>query len=527
MNYPVVLGFERFYSGLDSEERLAEGGLLLLNELNCVACHAPPKAWADQLSGSPGSNLEGVGDRYRHLDLELMIRSPRLLKRDTLMPSLFSGPDRDLVEIEDLKHYLASLKRPDPYPKRPEGDIDRGRTFYHQVGCVSCHAPEADYRPPHLSPETELDHTGLPHVPMNLADVYSEEALVEFLLDPNHHRPSMRMPEFDLSAQEAADLAAYLKAGPGLTISSGLSQALVAMRVFEPDPVRAKRGEAVFAKKRCYSCHEMEGAFAESRPVSAPLANLAERAAARFPEGLTEEANFGCLSARALEGGVPYYGLDAVQVRAILAALQKLHPDAPKRTAHQTSEARLDWEWQRLNCYACHEVDGKGGVEYGRDIFFTSKNPDSLTFGRNGFLPPNIAPYEKQLTVEWIRSKLGHGAPPMKARPYLRARMPQYHPHATAEMVAVWEKILPKSGARPSAFGQKEIKQFLKSPQDWISAQGADCATCHGATDETPPAAVRLDAAPHRLRVDFLEAFLNDPVGSHREIGIDLEAPDP
>ncbi|MDP4849983.1 MAG: hypothetical protein NWQ95_06510, partial [Verrucomicrobiales bacterium] len=41
VNYPFVVGFERFHSSNDDDEYLAAGGLILLNEMNCVACHAP------------------------------------------------------------------------------------------------------------------------------------------------------------------------------------------------------------------------------------------------------------------------------------------------------------------------------------------------------------------------------------------------------------------------------------------------------------------------------------------------------
>ena len=52
VNYPFVIGFERFYSSLDDDDYLTQGGLILLNELNCVACHEPPERWHDQLAGS-------------------------------------------------------------------------------------------------------------------------------------------------------------------------------------------------------------------------------------------------------------------------------------------------------------------------------------------------------------------------------------------------------------------------------------------------------------------------------------------
>ncbi|MGB3120294.1 MAG: hypothetical protein WBE58_15850, partial [Verrucomicrobiales bacterium] len=114
VNHPLVIGFERFYSGDDDPGYLTQGGYLLLSELNCVSCHAPPATRTTLLTGHIGTDLRGAGARLRPLDLELMVRNPRFVKQDTLMPSLFAGPDRDLDDIQALTHFLASLREPPP-----------------------------------------------------------------------------------------------------------------------------------------------------------------------------------------------------------------------------------------------------------------------------------------------------------------------------------------------------------------------------------------------------------------------------
>ncbi|MEM7602231.1 MAG: cytochrome c [Verrucomicrobiota bacterium] len=249
VNYPYVVGFERFHSSLDDDEYLARGGMILLNELNCVACHEPPARLKDQLQGVEATNLVGVATRLDDIDLEIMIRNPRFVKKDTVMPSLFAGPDRDLEEVKALKHYLASFKK--EVPDYPLGDIDRGRSFYHRVGCAACHAPEVGYRPPGVPENAEIEMVGLPSVPMNLADLYDLDALTHFLLHPNTHRPSGRMPAFHLSEAEAADLASYLKAGPDLELPAHITEVLTNSEPFRHDPVLATRGE------RALCCEEL------------------------------------------------------------------------------------------------------------------------------------------------------------------------------------------------------------------------------------------------------------------------------
>src|SRR5690242_757627 len=73
VNYPFVVGFERFHSGLDDEAYLAEGGFLLLNELNCVACHAPPGPLKAQFPGIVATDLDGAASRLAPLELEIFI----------------------------------------------------------------------------------------------------------------------------------------------------------------------------------------------------------------------------------------------------------------------------------------------------------------------------------------------------------------------------------------------------------------------------------------------------------------------
>src|SRR5688572_10132894 len=60
---PVVGPFERFFRAQQEETQLTEGGLLLLSELNCVSCHAPPAVWEDRLPVRGKISLAAVGSR--------------------------------------------------------------------------------------------------------------------------------------------------------------------------------------------------------------------------------------------------------------------------------------------------------------------------------------------------------------------------------------------------------------------------------------------------------------------------------
>ena len=119
---PVVGAFERFYAGEQTGERLVEGGLLLLNELNCVACHAPPAGWAGRLLGRGKISLVGVGQRLDAAALRAFVLDPHRTKGGTTMPASLAGA---AGEADAIATYLASLVAPPagrPAKPFPPGD---------------------------------------------------------------------------------------------------------------------------------------------------------------------------------------------------------------------------------------------------------------------------------------------------------------------------------------------------------------------------------------------------------------------
>lgn len=503
VNYPFVVGFERFHSSLDDEDYLAEGGFILLNELNCVACHAPPKHLAKQLEGVEATQLSGVASRIDPISLELMIRNPRFLKRDTMMPSLFAGPDRDLAEVEALTHYLASFN--EPIPDYPTGDIEAGRNFYHRVGCVACHAPEIGYRPEGIPENAEIELSGLPSVAMNLADLYSLDALTHFLLKPHEHRPSGRMPDFKLSEKEAVNLAAYLRAGPDLVLPENLTNALAENSAIETDEVLMAKGMALFQSKQCHVCHAIP-----SEAGNAPFGNGLAKPQAIPLDEINPDVIGGCFSERPPGGSIPFYGLDEVQKRAISAALRRLDSRKEFDLEHE-----VDWRMKRLNCYACHERGGVGGPEMAREVYFGFTSKEALALGRWGNLPPALDGVGAKLTPDWMERVLlginGGGA----VRPYMMARMPLYGHEEVKPFQQQFRKLdkLPRS-ARAS--GKKGTSQ--EGEAVFQSAE-MNCRSCHGAggigTSDSP--GINLALSPGRLERDWFEQFLLHPQAVQRD----------
>ncbi|HYT87984.1 MAG TPA: PA14 domain-containing protein [Gemmataceae bacterium] len=196
-------------------------GHILFGELNCAACHSPGGA-ADRLLTKRAPLLDDVGRRVTPQYLRAFLTNPQHVKPGTAMPDMLHGlPIKERAEtIEALVHHLASLggSMEQSGSGATEYQIALGKTLYHQMGCVSCHATFAP-PPKLLSGETPLPDgveeekktAARPSVSLdNLAMKTTLPRLADFLVDPLKTRPSGRMPSLNLDRGEANALAAYL-----------------------------------------------------------------------------------------------------------------------------------------------------------------------------------------------------------------------------------------------------------------------------------------------------------------------------
>ena len=355
VSHPFIAGFERFFTENDDPDYLRQGGELLLSELNCVGCHQPPANLRNRLPGSPGPDLQQIATRISDpAALQVLIRNPRYLKRGTRMPSLFAASDRDPEELDALFHFLLSQTRNENQPLLL-GIPDRGKNLYHTIGCVGCHAPDVDYRAPSLAEDTIQEPPALPSLPIRLAAYWSVDFLTRYLMNPAAFHPSTRMPDFGLNEQDAADLAAYLQAGPEVTDPNARHPAI--------DAALAETGRALFTTKGCAACHDLGLPNLASAP---PLATL-------------RAEDVGCLAELPTEGGVPYFYLGVAQRKSIKLPLKNLD---------ETPAPELTRELMRWDCFACHTQDGRGGPETSREPYFGAGNPYALD--REDFLPPSL-----------------------------------------------------------------------------------------------------------------------------------------
>lgn len=176
-------------------------GPVLIDELNCVACHAGGEA--AQKSAKSAPRLAGVGSRLNPHFLEAFIANPQAQRPGTTMPNLL--PANAAESAKALTHFLLSVGKSDFAPEPPDRfAAEVGQELFHSVGCVACHSPRDD---------TGKETMAADSIPLgDLMPRYSVRSLSEFLRNSHKIRPGGRMPDMRLHPTEATRIANYLLA---------------------------------------------------------------------------------------------------------------------------------------------------------------------------------------------------------------------------------------------------------------------------------------------------------------------------
>lgn len=191
-------------------------GEILVGELNCIACHDATPVARERLMPRAAPKLGYSGLRMTPQWLRAFLDNPKKLQPSTMMPDMLgdlAGSRREET-VDALVQYLVSLRKGLPaVTEFDESVIAKGRTLYHTVGCVACHAP---MDPP---PGSAADNQVLAEMAKATADSvrlgdlarkFTVPDLAEFLENPLKSHPSGRMPSSCLKSSEARAIAMYL-----------------------------------------------------------------------------------------------------------------------------------------------------------------------------------------------------------------------------------------------------------------------------------------------------------------------------
>jgi mono/diheme cytochrome c family protein len=226
---PIIGGL--IASKLDS----ALKGQVLIEELNCAACHSGDAALTTQSKQAP--RLADVGSRVNPSYLEKFISDPHGTKPGTTMPDALGAlaAEEKQQAANSLTHFLLSLKKQDFTPQAPDTvAAAQGKLLFHSRGCAACHSPRDEKG-------AELAMAG--SVPLGALDQkYSFKSLTNFLQQPHLSRPSGRMPDMKLQGKDIERIAHFLL--QDTKVPGALAYTLYRGKVYEgleSDKVNAER----------------------------------------------------------------------------------------------------------------------------------------------------------------------------------------------------------------------------------------------------------------------------------------------
>ena len=391
--------------------------------------------------------------------LRAFILDPSSVDPSTTMPHVLArlDPVERTKAASELTHFIWSL-RDQPFI-RPEVDAEsaaRGESLFHSIGCLACHDD--------LS-EPSSARVSLVHV----AKKYNVESLAEFLEDPHRSRPQGRMPNMQLSHWEALDVAAYLMREQSTELAG-----------FAVDELLARAGRDRFVEMDCVQCHAISGVSGNRQVPALAVESL--------------RAGAGCLSKTS--GAWPQYELRPGDIAAITAAVEA-------ESDYQDAD-RLLLSLELLNCVACHDRDGWGGVG-DRDEFFRTTNPN---LGPQGRIPPTLTNVGAKLKQKWLRQVLVSGR---TIRPYMNTRMPQFGTQHVGHLPDLFHRLdrLPVLTSPPG----EDDKVMRTAGFDMVSRDGLNCIACHNFQRKqaaTMPA-VDLTEMTERLQKNWFLHYLREP----------------
>lgn len=228
------------------QEAFLEGPIVTTYQ--CVTCHTI----TDQ-GGTVGPILNLVGLRRSAEWLDTWLQDPNAVKPGTKMPKFpFQGDERAQT-VRYLSNMLREL-RTDEILASPASSVEKGRALFADYDCSACHRVGDTGR--FVGPD--LTWVGI-RKPESWERVW--------LHDPPAFKPDTFMPNFNIPDQAGDHLAAYLHTLQGQENEAGQRWEFMISFMINTTPVF--RGEMVWKRLGCWSCHGEEGRGKIANPNAA------------------------------------------------------------------------------------------------------------------------------------------------------------------------------------------------------------------------------------------------------------------
>ena len=342
---------------------LVHQGRDLLLENRCVMCHSAAGSVPELKMDAP--TLNGIGARRNADWMARWIQDPHALRPGTPMPQIFTGATAK-ADAEAVAAYLATLKGDAKFEPTP-GDVAVGQALFEKLHCVACHLPpEGGDTKPHQISQKQVKAK------------FTPGALAAFLRRPEEHFKWIRMPNFKLNSEEAANLAAYLDSvADAAEVKPVSTEATV-----------IEQGKKLVSTVGCLNCHTLDGSKNEF--TAKPLSDLglaghevADFFGAFFGQGLGLNFFGGALLVMAVHLLAELGERDVLQLADALAGDFEFLADLFQRHLFFAFEAEA-----QLDDAGLARVEG---VDHGREVFLEVFFTETLVGTDGGIVADEIA----------------------------------------------------------------------------------------------------------------------------------------
>ena len=458
--YPVIPGLHHKHP-----LSVSQTGAVLIDELRCASCHDGMSS--ANMKAAP--DLAGVGTRLSADYLQRYIADPAATHPGTTMPDMLAGQTKEQRRAisESISHYLRSLQASETGVKKPtKPDAKAGHELFHEIGCIACHSQRDDAG-------NELVSEGVVSL-AHVSSKYRPGALADFLHDPLKSRPSGRMPDMNLTHDEAASLARYL---------SGAVTAKI-QNLPAPTVQQISEGKKNFKKWNCVACHQPEQVGKESAVHGPELSKL--------------NLAGGCLSPQPKDA--PNFHLNQTQRTAIQSALKK-----PVVLATPADQIKM--RLTQLSCIVCHNRDDYGGVSAELDGFFHSTEE---ALGNEARIPPPLTQVGAKLRPAWMNKVLFDGA---VVRPYMKTRMPQFGASSLAGLPELFAEVDSIEQVEIPELDRQSRPKMRNGAHLLLGNKGLSCIACHNYNGKESPGMKGLDlmTSYQRLQPSWFYHYMKNP----------------
>lgn len=287
--------------------------------------------------------------------------------------------------------------------------------------------------------------------------------------------------EFQGPTIDRQPLAAHLWADPQPAMAPEIAGV-----AWEVKPDLVEKGKQYFVQSGCAACHSLDAPqLATERPAVRPLSLL--------------DPQRGCL-ADSPPNTAPNFSLTPLQ-RDMLA--EWLRPAAAESFAHPEI---IDLTFMAFNCYACHERDGKGGVQAADNVYFTTLIPE---MGEEGRIPPHLNNVGGKLTEAWLADLFAQG---VKARPYMVTVMPRFGHENIGHLVARLAAVDALPSVTEHTF-EEPLKDIKEIGRTLVGEKGLSCIKCHtfGQFRSQGIQSIDMRLMGQRLRPEWFRPYLRNP----------------